>query len=255
MTLTSRVKDVAIASGVYGPLRRNVRRFFQPASRDRFIREVEFYSGLISPGDLCFDVGANIGAKSEVFLALGAKVVAFEPQPLCLRELRARCGNSDRLVTVGSAVGAQPGRAKLFLNGHSGVASLVAGWTTQGRAGEIDVPVTTLDHAIQSVGLPRFCKIDVEGFELQVLQGLSQPISTFSLEYHLTDDDVAKTFACLDRLSRFGELSLNISFAEHPAFVWSDWVSLSQFSALFPASAPRNAHYDYGDLFVRVAPS
>ena len=44
-------------------------------------RGLNFYSELIKKDDLCFDIGANYGNRSEVFIKLGAKVVAFEPQP------------------------------------------------------------------------------------------------------------------------------------------------------------------------------
>ncbi len=46
-----------------------------------------FYSKLIKKNDLCFDIGANIGTKSKLFLSLGAKVIAFEPQQLCSQSL------------------------------------------------------------------------------------------------------------------------------------------------------------------------
>ena len=255
MALRTSVKDAAIASGVYGMLRRNVRRYFRPHERERFEREVEFYSSIISPGDLVFDVGANIGAKSEVFLALGARVVAFEPQPRCMRELRSRCGASDRLTTVQSAVGAAPGTAKLFLSNHSGEASLVGSWKAGEQVGEIEVPVTTLDAAIATYGVPAFCKIDVEGFELEVLSGLSRSIAMFSLEYHLSDEDVAKTLACVEQIGRFGVMSFNISFAEDAGFVWDEWVPLEAFRTLFPSRVPRTELFQYGDLFVRVAPA
>ena len=43
-------------------------------------------------GDCVFDVGANIGRMTQVLLELGNKVIAFEPQPDCIREIEARCG-------------------------------------------------------------------------------------------------------------------------------------------------------------------
>ena len=48
---------------------------------------IQFYSNFISNGDLCFDVGANIGNRTEVFLELGAKVICVEPQQACLQQL------------------------------------------------------------------------------------------------------------------------------------------------------------------------
>src|SRR5271154_272335 len=46
--------------------------------------ETRFYKQFIKPGDLVFDVGANIGVKTAAFLAAGARVIAVEPVPFCL---------------------------------------------------------------------------------------------------------------------------------------------------------------------------
>ncbi|WP_374387097.1 FkbM family methyltransferase [Brevundimonas sp.] len=244
------LKDTFIDTGLYGAARR-FRRRMTPAAHARFLAEVAFYAEFIKPGDLVFDVGANIGAKTEVFRKIGAQVVAFEPQPACRREMIARCGPAG-ITLVPAAVGSEPGRASLFLNDNSGMASLNPEWFAEGRAGSIDVPVTTLDAEIKAHGLPTFCKIDVEGFELEVLKGLSHRIPLFSLEYHLDADQVANTFACLDLLKRFGPLSINITFAEEPGFVWSEWLTLDQFRSDFPSKAPRTEAFDYGDIFIRI---
>src|ERR1700691_2125052 len=94
------LKKLSISCGLYGPLRRLYRRLLDKKGLRRFQDDVALYAPFISPGDLCFDVGANIGEKTEVFLALGARVVAFEPQPYCARETAARCGPNRRLTTV-----------------------------------------------------------------------------------------------------------------------------------------------------------
>src|SRR5690349_11141019 len=50
-------------------------------------RVESFYSQFVKAGDLCFDIGANMGSRIAVFLKLKARVVALEPQEKCLREL------------------------------------------------------------------------------------------------------------------------------------------------------------------------
>ena len=49
-----------------------------------------FYSGFIGKGDLVFDIGAHLGNRSEAWLALGARVIAAEPQPICVQYLQKR---------------------------------------------------------------------------------------------------------------------------------------------------------------------
>ena len=66
-------------------------------------KRYNFYSELIKKNDLCFDIGANYGNRSEVFLKLGAKVVAFEPQPKPLKFLKRKFkdNNKNRRCSIG----------------------------------------------------------------------------------------------------------------------------------------------------------
>ena len=71
----------------------------------------------------------------------------------------------------------------------------------------VTVPVTTLDELIGRYGRPAFCKIDVEGFELEVLRGLSTPIPAISFEYIPAALDVA--LGCINRLQELGDYRFN----------------------------------------------
>jgi FkbM family methyltransferase len=240
-----------MALNVYGPLKRARRSLLDGAARRRYLDSVEFYRQFLAPGDLCFDVGSNIGEKAEVFLSLGARVVAFEPQSACFREMVARCTPSARFVAVNAAVGAAPGRLPMYVAGREATSSLVSGWSTDIRD-VIEVPITTLDAAIARHGIPRFCKIDVEGYELEVIAGLSIPVPFLSLEYTHTDVDIRKTLDCVDHLSRFGKLEMNVTLGEEMTLAWPEWVSYENFRDWFPARAPRTSVCGYGDLFIRV---
>src|SRR5688572_28540682 len=57
---------------------------------------LEFYRQFLAPGELCFDVGANVGNRVKIFLKPGARVVAVEPQRECVRTLRAAFGRDPR---------------------------------------------------------------------------------------------------------------------------------------------------------------
>jgi hypothetical protein len=65
------------------------------------------YAQFVRAGDLCFDIGANIGSRSRVFRALGAHVVAVEPQPASLKTLRREAelfiGRAHMLSTLSRA--------------------------------------------------------------------------------------------------------------------------------------------------------
>jgi len=223
--------------GVYKHARRIYDRF--DPSRETWIREsMEAYAAFLRPGDLCFDVGANIGLKTEAMLRLGARVVAVEPQPRCIRELEALQGSRPGFVCVPKAVGREPGRARLYLAPDTEQSSLRADWFDQ-REGEIEVEVTTLDALIEAHGVPHFCKLDVEGFELEALYGLSLPVEFLSFEYNIRYLDEA--LACIDYLKRFGASRFYLSVME-PCHLPSpeQWWDHDSFLERFRAVIDRN---------------
>jgi FkbM family methyltransferase len=191
----------------------------------------KFYGQFIQNGDLCFDIGANVGARAKIFRRLGAKVVCLEPQEECLKILNSTFENDKNVQIVGSAVGANVGIAQLTMSIHNDlIASLSDKYVKESRFSEDfddsktqDVNVTTLDELIARFGKPKFCKIDVEGFELEVLKGLSQPLHYVSLEFakEFLDD----TEKCLTILSNLGAKRFTYSEGDSLALFSTDWYS------------------------------
>ena len=87
-SLSAAARRFTIASGLYRPARWLVRRL-RPNQQRELQADVDFYRAILPPNALCFDVGANVGEKSEALLLAGARVVAFEPNPLVVPELTA----------------------------------------------------------------------------------------------------------------------------------------------------------------------
>lgn len=119
--------------------------------------------------DLVVDVGVNYGEMLVgVDLPAGARVVGFEPNP-SVRALVARTLADNGLVVDlrPEAVGAEAGTAEFAVDpSWSGLSSLA---TTPG-AGTFEVAVTTLDDVVGDAA--SYCvKVDVEGFEDDVLRG------------------------------------------------------------------------------------
>lgn len=242
-------KALARRLGLF-PIARRLYRKLDPKVRRIRGTDIAFFRTILHPGDLVFDVGANLGQKSEVFLACGARVVALEPNPLCVPTIRFECGRNAGFTLIEKAVGAEPGRATLNFVGTDSTASLRPDWrwlTEGGRldASRVDVEVTTLDALIGRFGVPRYCKIDVEGFEPEVLAGLGRPLPLVSFEYHREEFD--RLAACLARLAALGRASVNVIAMNSGRFELPDWVStdavLERIGTL-PA---------VGDVFVRGA--
>jgi FkbM family methyltransferase len=248
------MKHISLKTGTYRQARW-LSRLLRPAELRAHQNDIRFYKSLLPPSVLCFDVGANIGEKSEAMLKAGAHVVAFEPSSEALPELRARCGKCKNWTLVNTAVGSKGSIVMLHATGDSGKSSLDSNWQNEADVvGRYRVPVVTLDAAIKEFGKPFYCKIDVEGWEPEVLRGLSQPIPLISFEFHLNEQGIARTRLCLERLLDFGTSYVNITPAELAFFHLSDWMSLEQFLKWFPDDLKQTLPgYPYGDIFIKNA--
>jgi FkbM family methyltransferase len=199
-----------------------------------------FYRQFIRPGDLCFDIGAHVGDRLVHFLSLGARVVAVEPQPRLMAGLKRRFGTDPRVILISAALGAARGKAKLAIDpAHPTVATLSPDYIAQAGESrgfrhvrwreEIEVEVTTLDALIAAHGAPAFCKIDVEGYEHAVIEGLSQPLPGLSLEYLPAALDPA--LVAIARLNRLGAYRFNRSVGESMALAIPRWLGAAEIGA------------------------
>ena len=248
----SLIKHLSITTGLYRPARWLSRRI-RPAQLQAFRADVNFYRRILSPGSVCFDVGANIGEKSEALLRSGAaRVVSFEPDPVARCELRARCGHFENWVGIGTALGRGAAIATLHARGDSGKSSFLKDWTGSPVA-MYHVPVVTLDSAIECFGRPDYCKVDVEGWEPEVFKGLTLSIPLISFEFHLGELNIPRTVACLEHLRQLGGGLVNITPAETPMLHLKEWMALDQFAQWFPGDLKQTLPGDpYGDIWIRM---
>lgn len=252
------LKRILASSGLYAPAKRAYRTFIR-RKVGRHVRDVSrHYSQFVSKGDLCFDIGANMGLRTEALIRLGARVVAVEPQECCLQELSRMFRCDPKVTIVPYAVGATMGTANLYPSKSHHLSSLSTQFVDAARATErhandqwehaVEVRLTTLDALIAKFGTPAFCKIDVEGYELQVLSGLSRPIATIAFEYHPWC--VEDAIGCIERLTGLGEACFNYIVADDLRFCEREWMSASTLvSTLRDRSAIPDE--DFGDIYAR----
>ncbi|MHB9028912.1 MAG: FkbM family methyltransferase [Candidatus Latescibacterota bacterium] len=225
-----------------------------PAYKRREQEMLRFYSRFIREGDLCFDVGANAGSRTALFLALGARVVAVDPQPSCLRTLRKRFSGNPMVSIVPKALGAEEGEAELLVSDVSTISTLSREWVESSRQGgrfhayrwngKVTVPVTTLDRLVEEYGVPAFCKIDVEGYEAQVLAGLSRPVSAASFEF--VPEFLENALVSISHLVKAGVTRFNYSLGESMSLALSQWVSEAEIADILRSITDRDA---WGDVY------
>lgn len=139
---------------------------------------------IVRPGDTVFDVGANVGFFTLLAARLAGptgQVLAFEPVPGNVSTIRRnlRLNQNTNVEICQAAVGERNGHAELVLADHSGGAALASVPKPPDARGSIQVKKVTLDEVIASRKFPppNVVKIDVEGAELQVLQGMTNTLN------------------------------------------------------------------------------
>lgn len=191
---------------------------------------LHLYSEFIRKGDLCFDVGANIGNRTKLFLEIEAKILCVEPQQVCLQHLYKLFKNNRDVIIVAKAITDREGYAEISICEEAPELSTLSDkWKNEGRFSKDfkwtttqKVPTTTLDTLIEQYGLPVFCKIDVEGFEVSILKGLTKPIPVISFEF--TREFFNDTKQCIDLISNLGPVEFNCALGEKMKLLFPTWV-------------------------------
>jgi len=241
----------------YGVTRSLIMYYGIPFRRKKM---VDLYGAFVSSGGTVFDCGSHVGNRIRAFRDLGAQVIGIEPQDHLMKLLQRWYGNDPHVVLEQCGVGSKPGLGTMLTSSKTPtVTTFSAEWIDLVRKDKrfqninwddtAEVPLKTLDQLIAQHGIPDFCKIDVEGFEYEVLQGLSYPLKALSFEYI----PVAKSEAlrCLDYLDGLGSYSYNWSLVETMKFQEEDWVCSGRMKTILNDMPIEQGS---GDIYAKLLP-
>ena len=240
---------------------------FSYSVRSRNIKEKElvgireqFYRQFLNRGDLLFDVGANIGNRIQPMLNIGANVIAVEPQEKCIKYLNSRFGNKIELIPMG--LGDKEDTIDFYISNADTISSFSTDWIDSVKNGRfkdhswhkpIKIHITTLDNLIKKYGIPQFVKIDVEGYELEVLKGLNQPLKMISFEYTVPEQ-TQKALDCINQIEKYNpKIECNYSSGESMEFVFKNWLSVDNFKNYIATNEFISS--GFGDIYVRTKAS
>ncbi|MEO0547405.1 MAG: FkbM family methyltransferase [Pseudomonadota bacterium] len=251
-----KARHKARPSGHAAAVGRSLDIYYRDTARNKRMDRLNAH--FLPKGGLAFDLGAHVGDRTASFLRLGARVVALEPQPHVFRALRLIHGRNSRAILKCQAVGAHSEHLEMRINSSNPTVSTLSpnlveaahnapGWDDQVWDTSTTVEVTTLDRLIQEYGLPDFIKIDIEGYELEALKGLSQTVSALSFEFTTLQRTVANNG--LSRLMDLGDYEFNFSLGEEHRFDCPNWLSekgMKDYLKKLPDTA------NSGDVYARL---
>lgn len=248
-------------SATYYSLRDAKKKWF-PSAGDKIEKERQqqrgdFYKGFVKEGNLCFDIGANLGNRITPLLHLKAKVVAAEPQHKCAAYLRKKFGNRIQLIEKG--IGSKEEIRDFYMSDADVLSSFSKEWIDSVKQKRfkryhwqkpVKMEMTTLDILIKKYGIPDFIKIDVEGFEAEVLKGLSHKIKMISYEY-TTPEQTTKAIECIVLLSKISpSLTCNYCIGEEMHFALNNWLTDIEMIEMIKSDAFTSTRF--GDIYVKM---
>jgi FkbM family methyltransferase len=184
---------------------------------------------------LIFDIGANVGNKTNEYLLVSDKVVAFEANPFLVSHLMEKFKNNPKVVVDNRGISDKKEIKVFKIANNSGLSTFSEDWINKSRFSNKDirwdihfnVQTTTMDSIIEEYGTPDFIKIDVEGYELEVLLGLSSLLENTILSFEWAEEEYKKINKTIEHVKSLGYTQFGFTYEDDTSFgeniKWSSW--------------------------------
>lgn len=175
LTVETEIRSLSRRVGITPVIQRVRSRFRRDDGYENAFRDA--LQDEIGVGDIVWDVGANLGVYSELFsdwVGLRGEVVALKPTPVCFYALQRDVGGRDNVRCFQLALGVSAATMPIALaEDREGATHSLAAAVADPKD-VVDVDVVSGDHLREHEALqvPNVIKIDVEGFEPEVVRGL-----------------------------------------------------------------------------------
>ena len=239
-----------------------LKRLVNPLIRYRKERKLvemrkKFYASFLKENDLCFDIGANFGNRVKTFVDLKARVVAVEPQKKCCDHLQRKFRN--KITVINKGVGARQEMKNFYEADLSTLSTFSKEWINTVKETRFkrhawrdaqQIEVITLDKLIEEFGVPSFIKIDVEGYEAEVLSGLDTPINMISFEYTVPEK-IDRIITCIRKIESLNnDIECNFSERESMRFNLAKWVKVPEMLNII--NTTEFIATSVGDIYLRL---
>jgi FkbM family methyltransferase len=214
---------------------------------------------ILKENDLVFDVGCNIGVKTKEYLNEKTKVVCFEPQPSCVDYLYGYFKNNENVFIEPIGLDNKIGESVIYEASHNTISSMSEEFIETVKkerfkgyqwGKKINIKTDTLDNMVTKHGTPTYIKIDVEGYELNVLQGLTNPVDIISIEY--TPELKKSTLNCIEYVDKLnnGKSLFNYGYREDKEFKFNEWISKDEITEYITSIT--DYVFEFGDVYIKL---
>lgn len=160
--------------------------------------------------DLVFDIGANVGNTVDIFIKYAKKVVAFEPNPELWNQLRYKF-NKKNVTVDPRAISNRCGIQNFYISDFHTLSTFSEDWIQNSRFSytsswnlQLEVETTTLEKIIDEYGIPDYIKIDIEGYEFEVLISFNRLLEKTIIAFEWSEEELYKLDLILKHLYNLG---------------------------------------------------